>query len=110
VRRKPGCTSANVIVLAESELMIGAGRALPHKGLSALQPCKKSNPSRSVLRGRKKALIAFLVFAYMSQSYLLLLDSAVHRRFIGPTTNAPALAAHFLLARRAFKLIVLENL
>jgi hypothetical protein len=37
--------------------MIGAGRALPHKGLSALQACKTIKASRSALRGRRRALI-----------------------------------------------------
>src|ERR1022692_519531 len=40
--------------------MLGAGRALPHKGLSALQAWKKSKASRSTLSGRKKALILFI--------------------------------------------------
>jgi hypothetical protein len=40
--------------------MIGVGRALPHKGLSALHPGKMSKASRSELRGRKKALIRFI--------------------------------------------------
>jgi len=37
VRTKPCCTCASVIVLAEREAIVGAGRALPHAGLSALQ-------------------------------------------------------------------------
>src|ERR1700730_2745394 len=60
VRRKPCCTSANVIVLAERDPMIGAGRALPHKGLMVLQPWKTSKASSSALRGRMKALIRFI--------------------------------------------------
>jgi hypothetical protein len=98
VRRKPGCTSANVIVLADSELTIGAGRALAHKGLIALQPCKKSTPSKSAPRGRKNALIAFLVLVYMYQSYLLLLHSAVHRRLVGSTTNVLLCRASIVFA------------
>jgi hypothetical protein len=38
VRTKPCCTSASVIELAESDEMLGAGRALPHAGFNALQP------------------------------------------------------------------------
>jgi len=60
LRTKPGCTSASVIVLAERDPMIGAGRALLHKGLSALHPWNTSEASRSALRGRKKALILFI--------------------------------------------------
>src|SRR5260370_8909549 len=62
VRRKPCCTSANVIVLGERDPMIGAGGALPHKRLSALQPWKTSKASRSALRGRQKALIRFIYY------------------------------------------------
>jgi hypothetical protein len=60
VRRKPCCTSANVIVVAERDPITGAGRELPHKGLSALQPGKNSKTSKSALGGRKKALIRFI--------------------------------------------------
>ena len=42
--------------------MIGAGRALPHKGLSALQPWNTSKESTSTLRGRKKAPIGFILY------------------------------------------------
>jgi hypothetical protein len=56
-RTKPGCTSESVIVLAERDPTIGSGRALPHKGLSALQAWQASEASRSALRGRRKALI-----------------------------------------------------
>src|SRR5579862_4109268 len=45
VRTKPCCTWANVIVLADNEPMTGAGRALPHSGLSALQPVNRSKAS-----------------------------------------------------------------
>jgi hypothetical protein len=40
--------------------MIGVGRALPHKGLSALQAWKTSKASGSALRGRKQARIRFM--------------------------------------------------
>jgi hypothetical protein len=60
LRTKPDCTSANVIVLEERDPMLGAGRALPHKGLSALQAWKTSEASRSALSSRKKALIVFI--------------------------------------------------
>jgi hypothetical protein len=60
VRRKPCCTSANVIVVGERDPIIGAGRALPHKGLSALQPGKNSKASRSALSGGQKTLIRFI--------------------------------------------------
>ena len=60
VRRKPCCTWANAIVVAERDPITGAGRALPHKGLSALQPGKSSKASRSALGGRKRALIRFI--------------------------------------------------
>jgi hypothetical protein len=59
VRRKPCCTSAKVIVLAERDPMTGAGRALPHNGLSAPQPWKINKASRTALRGRKQWLIRF---------------------------------------------------
>jgi hypothetical protein len=59
-RTKPGCTSVSVIVLAERDPMTGAGRALPHKGLSELHPWNISEASTSTLRGRKKALIRFI--------------------------------------------------
>ena len=49
VRRKPCCTSAKVIVVAERDPITGAGRALPHKGLSALQPGKNSEASETHL-------------------------------------------------------------
>jgi hypothetical protein len=39
--------------------MLGAGRALPHKGLSALQAGKTSKASRGAL-SRKTALILFM--------------------------------------------------
>src|ERR1035438_7733038 len=55
VRRTPGSTSANVIVLGERDTITGAGRALPHKGLSALQPGKTSTS-----RSAQKALIRFI--------------------------------------------------
>src|ERR1035438_4647282 len=60
VRRKPCCPSANVMLVAERDPIIGAGRALPQKGLNALQPGKNSKASRSALGGRKKALIRFI--------------------------------------------------
>ena len=40
--------------------MMGAGRALPHKGLRALHPWNSSAASRSALMGSKKALILFI--------------------------------------------------
>ena len=61
VRRKPCCTWANVIVVAERDPITGAGRALPHKGLSALQPGKNSKASsRSALGSCTIALIRFI--------------------------------------------------
>src|SRR5271167_1249878 len=57
VRRKPCCTSANVIVVGEKDPITGAGRALPQRRLSALQPGKNSKASRSALSGRKESLI-----------------------------------------------------
>src|ERR1700690_410042 len=50
LRRKPCCTSAKVIVLTEREAMLGAGRELPHSGLSAWQPGSNSKASRRPLR------------------------------------------------------------
>jgi len=38
VSKNPCCTWANVTVSAEREAMDGEGRALPHRGFSALQP------------------------------------------------------------------------
>lgn len=43
VSTKPCCTCENVIVLADSEPITGAGRALLHKGLRALQPGRNRN-------------------------------------------------------------------
>jgi len=60
VRTKPACTSASVIEGAERDPMLGAGRALPHKGLSALQAWKTSKASRSAPRDDKKVLILFI--------------------------------------------------
>src|ERR1700756_1544732 len=45
VSRKPCCTWANVIVLADSEPITGAGRELVHRGLRALQPGRSRNAS-----------------------------------------------------------------
>jgi hypothetical protein len=45
VRRKPCCAWASVIVMADSEPMTGAGRELPHNGLSELQPGRNSKAS-----------------------------------------------------------------
>jgi hypothetical protein len=56
-RTKPGCTWAKVIVLAERDPMTGAGRALPHKGLTALHPGNASKASTSALRVHREALI-----------------------------------------------------
>jgi hypothetical protein len=47
--------SANVITLTERDPMIGASRALPHRGLSALQRWKANKMCRSALRSRPKA-------------------------------------------------------
>src|SRR5271166_2613163 len=57
VRRKPCCTSANVIVVAERDPITGAGRALPQRRFSALQPGKNNKASSSALSGRKESLI-----------------------------------------------------
>ncbi len=45
VSTKPCCTWAKVIVLADSEPITGAGRALLHKGFKALQPGRNRNTS-----------------------------------------------------------------
>jgi hypothetical protein len=82
--------------------MTGAGRALTHRGLSALQPCKTSKPSRGALRGRKCVLRIFLGVVYIFQCYVLLGDTytpavtpakraaqtAVVTRFFPSTTTA----------------------
>jgi hypothetical protein len=60
VRRKPAFTSANVIVVAESDPITGAGLALPHRGFSALQPGKNGRTSRSALSCRKETPIRFI--------------------------------------------------
>ena len=41
--------------------MIGAGRELPHRGLSALQPWNTSKATRIVLAGSKRAPIRFIL-------------------------------------------------
>src|SRR5215472_2173164 len=60
VRRKSCCTSAKVIVVAESDTITGAGLALPHRGFSALQPGKNGKTSRSALSCRKETPIRFI--------------------------------------------------
>jgi hypothetical protein len=60
VRTKPCCTSANVIVLTERDAMAGAGRALPQKGSSALQPWRTIELSRSAARDRNRGFIRFI--------------------------------------------------
>src|ERR1700744_3106039 len=40
--------------IAEREAIVGAGRALPHAGLSALQAWKTSKASKSALRDPRK--------------------------------------------------------
>ena len=60
VRRKPCCTWAKVIVVAERDPRTGVGRALPHKGFTALQPGKTSKASRTALVVPTKALIRFI--------------------------------------------------
>jgi hypothetical protein len=60
VRTKPCCTSANVIVLTERDAMAGAGRALPQKGSSALQPWRTIEASRRAARDRNRAFIRFI--------------------------------------------------
>src|ERR1051326_7142680 len=42
VRTNPCCAWAKVIVVLDSETIAGAGRALPHKGLRALQAGRSS--------------------------------------------------------------------
>src|ERR1700730_13396480 len=60
VRRKPCCTWATVTVLAESEPMTGAGRELPHNGLSALQPESASKESTRSHEGHDTENARFL--------------------------------------------------
>jgi len=60
VRTNPDCTSAKVMLVAESELRTGAGRALRQRGLSALQPCKISTARSSAQNGRMEVLIDFI--------------------------------------------------
>src|SRR5579872_2071900 len=55
VSTNPCCTCANVTVVTEREERDGAGRALPQSGLRALQPCRTSMASSSVLSSRKDA-------------------------------------------------------
>jgi hypothetical protein len=59
-RTTPCCTSANVIVVGEREPITGAGRVLPQRGLSALQPGKINNASRRAPGGRQESLIRFI--------------------------------------------------
>ncbi len=60
VRTKPSCTWASVIVLTESDPMVGAGRALPHAGLSELHDWNMSKASRVAPRVRKKVPTCFI--------------------------------------------------
>jgi hypothetical protein len=55
LRRKPACTWARVIEVGEREAMIGAGRALPQSGFSALQPGRSSQANTMKLRDQKEA-------------------------------------------------------
>jgi len=51
VTTKPGATCEKAMVLGEIELRNGAGRALPHRGFSALQPDRnKRIPSSGARR------------------------------------------------------------
>lgn len=61
VRINPARTSAKVTVLSDRDAMTGAGRALPHRGLSALQPCRISTASSNALSGRKEELCCFIL-------------------------------------------------
>src|SRR5437667_12220982 len=53
VSTKPCCAWASVMVVADSEAMTGAGRALRHKGLSALQPGRTSRVSAIIHSGNR---------------------------------------------------------
>jgi hypothetical protein len=55
VSRNPCCSCANAMVVADREEMDGAGRALPQRGFSALQPCRTSMASNNVLSNRREA-------------------------------------------------------
>ncbi len=55
VSTNPCCVWAKVAVVGWIEVRIGAGRALPHRGLSALQLGRTSKASTSALRGRQDA-------------------------------------------------------
>jgi hypothetical protein len=59
-RTRPCCTSANVIVVGERDPITGAGRVLPQRGLSALQPGRVNNASRRAPSGRQESLIRFI--------------------------------------------------
>ena len=43
VRRKPCCTWASVMLVADNDVITGDGRELPHNGLSALHPGRNNN-------------------------------------------------------------------
>src|ERR1700722_3412115 len=53
VSTNPCCTWANVIVLADSDPMTGAGRELPHNGLSELQPGRITKASTIAQKGHR---------------------------------------------------------
>jgi hypothetical protein len=64
-------------VLAESDPMIGTGRALPHKGLSELHPWSTREASSRAPRGSEKARILFIWDRTTDGGYgVLLLRSA----------------------------------
>ena len=48
------------MVVAESDPMTGVGRALPHRGFSALQPWRTIKASGSATTGRNKTPIRFI--------------------------------------------------
>src|ERR1700722_11448316 len=52
------------MLVSERDEMLGAGRALPHRGFSALQPCRISIANSSALNIRKEALFRFINASY----------------------------------------------
>lgn len=50
---------------AERDAMSGEGRALPHRGFNALQPCRISMAHKSTLRRGTKVLMRFMLICFM---------------------------------------------
>ena len=75
-----------MIVEGERELIVGAGRALPQRGLIALQPGRNNKESSGALSGPKKTLIGFMgLYALLGLLFTVLVYREISR---GPHPSA----------------------